>query len=38
MMIQVGVFPEHRNVKTIRRDGYTINRKSKTSSKEFVIH
>ena len=36
MMIQ-GMFPEHRNIKTIRRDGLLIENQ-RQGSKEFVIH
>ena len=35
-MIQ-GMFPEHRNIKTIRRDGLLIENQ-RQGSKEFVIH
>ena len=36
MMLQ-GMFPEYRNVKTIRRDGLLIENQ-RSGSKEFVIH
>ena len=36
MMLQ-GMFPEYRNVKTIRRDGLLIENQ-RQGSKEFVIH